>query len=103
MTSRFIQRDGASSLVPWGNCDLPESWTSFKGHYWEQGTPLPDQIVLDLIEQYVEISSAWELAEWVRDLRAHREEAKQVEEGGQWRKAHREEAEQSKGLQKYVS
>ena len=72
----------------------PESWTTIKGHYWEQGTPLPDQDVLDLIEQYVEISSAWELPAWVRDLRAHREEAKQEEEGGPWRRAHREEAEQ---------
>ena len=60
----------------------------------EQGTPLPDQDVLDLIEQYVEISSAWELPELVCDLRAHREEAKQEEEGGPWRRAHREEAEQ---------
>ena len=49
---------------------------------------------MDLIEQYVEISSAWELPEWVRDLRAHREEAKQEEEGGPWRRARREEAEQ---------
>ena len=57
---------------------------------------------MDLIEQYVEISSAWELPEWARDLRAHREEAKQEEEGGPWRRAHREEAEQSRGLQKYV-
>ena len=30
----------------------------------------------------------------MHDLRAHREEAKQEEEGGPWRRAHREEAEQ---------
>ena len=78
-----------------------EAWTTFKGHYWEQGTP--NQDVLDLIEQYVEISSAWELAEWVRYLRAHREEAKQEEEGGPWRRPPRVEAEQIRGLQKYAS
>ena len=94
-TCRFVQRDDASSLMPWRNCDLPLSHgQSLKGHYWEQGTPLPDQAVLDLIGQYVEISSAWELPEWVRDLRAHREEAKQEEEGGPWRRAHREKADQ---------
>ena len=70
----------------------PEAWATIKGHYWEQGKPLPDQDVLDLIAQYVEISSAWELPEWVRDLRAHREEAKQEEGGGPWRRARREES-----------
>ena len=61
-TCRFVQRGGCKfthaleELRP-----IPESWTTIKGHYWEQGKPLPHQDVLDLIEQYAEISSAWEL------------------------------------------
>ena len=55
----------------------PESWTTTKGHYWEQGNPLLSQDILDLIERYVAISSAEQLPEWAQYLRAHREEAKQ--------------------------
>ena len=45
-----------------------------------QGTPLPDQDGTG--PHWI----SWEHAEWVRDLRARREEAKL--EGGHWRKAH---------------
>ena len=58
---------------------VPESWTTTKGHYWEPGNPLLDQDILDLIEQYA--VSARQLPEWVQDLRAYREEAKQEEDG----------------------
>ena len=63
-----------------------ESWTTTKGLYWEPGTPLLDQDILDLIEQYV--ASARQLPEWAQDLRAHREEAKHEEDGAP-KKAHR--------------
>ena len=76
----------------------PESWTTIKGHYWEQGKPLPAQDILDLIERYAAISSAGPLPEWVQDLRAHREEAKQ-EEGAPRKKAHRKEAKQEEAGQ----
>jgi hypothetical protein len=45
---------------------------------------------LDLIEKYA--VSTRQLPEWVQDLRAHREEAKQEEDGAPKKKAHREEA-----------
>jgi hypothetical protein len=68
---------------------VPESWTTTKGHYWEPGNPLPDQDILDLIEHYA--VSARQLPEWVQYLRAHREEAKQEEDGAPKKTAHREE------------
>ena len=51
---------------------IPKGRTTAKGHYWEQGKPLPDQETLELIEQYAALSS--QLPEWVTDLRAHTEE-----------------------------
>ena len=62
-TCRFVQRDGckfthALEELPMGH-GQPLKAT------WEQGKPLLDQDVLDLIERYVEMSSAWELLEWV--------------------------------------
>ena len=75
----------------------PESWTTTKGHYWEPGKPLLDQDVLDLIERYVVL--AGQLPERVRYLRAHREEAKQEEDGAPRKKAHREEARQEEARQ----
>ena len=92
-TCRFLLQDGRKfdhaleDLWP-----TPESWTTTKAHYWEQGKPLREQDVLDLIERYVVISSAGQLPEWVQDLRAHREEAKQEEDGAPRKKSHREEA-----------
>ena len=62
---------------------MPKGWTTAKGHYWEQGKPLPDQEVLELIEQYAALSS--QLPEWVTDLRAH------TEEGPPQKRARREE------------
>ena len=62
---------------------IPKGWTTAKGHYWEQGKPLPDQEVLELIEQYAALSS--QLPEWVTDLRAH------TEEGPPQKRARREE------------
>ena len=61
----------------------PQKWTTTKGHYWEQGKPLPDQEVLELIEQYAALSS--QLPEWVTDLRPH------TEEGPPQKRARREE------------
>ena len=62
---------------------IPKGWTTAKGHYWEQGKPLPDQEVLELIEQYAALSS--QLPEWVTDLRAH------TKEGPPQKRARREE------------
>ena len=67
----------------------PATWTTTKGHYWEQGKPLPAQDILDLIERYAAISSARQLPEWVQYLRAHREEAKQEEDGAPQKKGSR--------------
>jgi len=50
-------------------CPTPTTWNLSQGHYWEQGKPLPNQEVLDLIERYAGKSSS-RLPEWVHDLRA---------------------------------
>ena len=51
---------------------IPKGWTTAKGHYWEQGKPLLDRDVLELIEQSAALSS--QLLEWATGLRAHTEE-----------------------------
>ena len=82
---------GASSLMPWTNCGLLLHHGPPLRPLLGARKPLPAQDILDLIERYAAISSARQLPEWVHDLRAHREEAKQ-EEGAPRKKAHREEA-----------
>ena len=66
----------------------PERWTTTKGRYWEQGKPLLEKEVLDLIERYAALSSPSQLPEWVHDLRAH------TEEGPPRKRARREEEEE---------
>ncbi len=97
---RFLWNDGCKFAHALEEVrPTPESWATTKGHYWEQGKPLPAHYILDIIERYAAISSAWQLPEWVQDLRAHREEAKQEEDGAPKKKAHREEAGQMEGWQ----
>ena len=88
---------GASSFMPWRNCDLPLSHGQPLKATIGSRASLLAQDILDLIERYVATSSAGQLPEWVQDLRAHREEAKQEEDGAPKKKAHREEAGQEKG------
>ena len=90
-----------SSALKWGNAvtsekgsckfahslmelrPMPKGRTTAKGHYWEQGKPLPDQGLSELIQQYAALSS--ELPEWATDLMAL------TEEGPPQKRARREE------------
>ena len=78
----------------------PPDWNTYKGHYWEQGKPLPDQEVLDLIEAYAEISSPSQVPQWVHDLRASREKGLQraARMSPPWKRARREEEEAAPAL-----
>ena len=69
-------------------CPTHATWNLSQGHYWEQGKPLPNQEVLDLIERYAGKSSS-RLPEWVHDLRA---EVLQEAEGRDppWKRARKE-------------
>ena len=90
---------GASSLMPWTNCGLLLNHVPPLKATIGSRASLLAQDILDLIERYVAISSAGQLPEWVQYLRAHREEAKQEEDGAPRKKAHREEAGQEEAGQ----